>query len=429
MLSIRLIVVLTILLLLRTMLSAQASPYQEAIESKRIALAYDPINDRLRCELAYYQMLAHQTEQALGNYRFVLQRDGANPDAQAGTLWALNSLNKYKETIATAKRFIASGDSPILRYHLGNARLGSNEFFSAVPIYRQVLLDTNEPVIYGITQDNLARAYLAIGDVAKAEDVLSKTFINTLHQSDPSLQSAFTKLSFNTVSSVGLKSGDAMYWSVGGGIRYRTMYLDMGMDQFRIGGKRLRDTYKLNLAKQFIPADVGIRIQYLTGTDQRIYPGLAASAAISPKLYLGPSQAVGRLSGSISSFERHNVYQYDLGLQIRSDILSVSYLAAHLYQDNEALNADTRRWVHTLDLSANIWQRMNTSLYFGTGNLAWYTNSMGDIIDDFEPADQYLGVSCSVPLSQHITAILYYQLGFTDEDNSHLAYTKLHAWF
>jgi tetratricopeptide (TPR) repeat protein len=425
---IRLIIVLA-WLVLNSLLQAQVFTYQELMESKRIALAYDPTNDRVRCELAYYQMLAGLPEQALENYRTALSRDGTNPDARAGELWALNTLSRYKESIALAKQYLASNPVPLPRYHLANALLATRKSYAASHQYRKVLAGSDDPIINAMALENLAWAYIGAGDQPRAEAVFKELVAKAGHTSDPELKATLRKLTLSAETILGIKSNDAMFWSLTTGVRYRAFSLGLTFDQFRLEGSRLRDNYRIRAGKQFIPADIALVLQSITGTDSRIYPGSSMALSISPKAYLGPLQTVARLAVNASTFKRHNAYQYDLGITLRSDFGSLGYQAAKIYQDNEAMNSDTSRWVHTLDLNAPVWKGWRAGLHIGSGNLAWYTNPQGSITDDFEPVDSYAGLSLSIPVLKRARTILYYQYGSNDDTSSHLAYASLYAWF
>ena len=417
------------LLMLQSMLSAQASPYQEAMESKRIALAYDPTNDQIRCELAYYQMLAGLPEQALENYRMVLARDNAYPDARAGELWALNTLFRYKESIALAKKYITQRSGILPRFHLANALLTIKHYHSASDQFKIVLEDNPDPVIAGLAMENLVWSYLGTGDIAHAQYVNKQISGRTGRSPDPALAAALGSLFYSAELLYGIKDSNAWFWSVAGGARCHAFSMKLTFDQFRLEGQRLRDSYSLDVSQQFIPADIAFNAQYLTGTESRIYPGASASLSVSPKLHIGPVEAIARAAGSASIYKRHNAYQYDLGLILQSDPGSIGYQAAKVFQDNEAVGSDATRWVHSLDVSLNLWKEWKTGVHFGTGNLAWYKNAQGSITDDFEPVDNFAGISLGIPVLKSTRAVLYYQYGSNDDTTSHLAYARLYAWF
>lgn len=418
-----------ILLACSLRLPAQAAPYQEMIESKRIALAYDPTNSTTRCELAYYQMLAGQPEQALESYQSVLARDEGNANARAGVLWALNSLSRQEEAAALAKQYLAASESPLLRYHLGNALLGLGRNFTARKLYTAVLDDMDDPMIRGLTMENLAWTYYNLGDMARATDLQSDTYPATGHTPEVGLSALLRKPRFHIEAAYGIKTGNTAFWSLGTGTRFNTIRIALGFEQVRLDSTLRRDNYRISATKQFVPGDISLTTQYLSGTDQRIYPGYAAALAATPKAYLGPVLLTARLAGSAATYKRHNAYQYDLGLYLRTDPFSIGYQASKVYQDNEAVGSDAQRWVHTFDIGARVWKGWYAGVYLGSGNFAWYSNPQGGITDDFEPATGYAGASLSIPITGHLQTIIYYQYGSTDEDTSHLAYAKLLTWF
>lgn len=415
------------IMLCGALLAAQASPYQEAIERSRIALAYEPTNAKLRLELAYYQMLAGTPEQALESYRMVHSQDPASSDAKAGILWALNTLSRPKDSIREAKDFLRGDDDPLLRYHLANARLATGKYLAARKDYSLALLEISDPFLKASARQNLAWAYRNVADHSWAEVEYKKA--DPRPAPDPLLKTALRKPAFTLDAKAGLNSDDGSFHALTATIRFHSMSLRLGWDQFRVDGDRYRDAYQVGLAKQFLPGDASASIQFLNGTDQRVYPATAGSVVLSPKVYVGPAALQARLGAHISSYQRLNAYQSDLGMGIRTDIFSASYQASYVYQDKEALGMDSHSWVHTWDLSAVPHRNWGIGIHGGTGDFAWAISSQGAVTDDFDPVDSYLGLSLSMPLTKHLRAVFYTQTGSIDEENSLLAYARLLAWF
>jgi len=96
---------LLVLLLICTALAAQTSGQDSVAELRRV-LAYDPLNDSLRLNLAWNLMLLEQYEDALREYRFVARRDSSSVDAATGILWALNSQKLHREAVSEANSFL-----------------------------------------------------------------------------------------------------------------------------------------------------------------------------------------------------------------------------------------------------------------------------------------------------------------------------------
>ncbi len=420
----------TFLALLLLMLSlsglvAQASPYQERIERSKLSLAYDPLNLTERLNLAYYQMLSGKYEQALPNYRFVLERDSANADAAGGLLWALNSLGQYPEVISEADRLIKlHPEQGLVYFHRATALYNRKQALKARLDYtKAVALSTGETRQYPL--NSLVTLYQSLGDFPRSYTAWKALDDASLIYPKELIRKKIYKPELLFSLYGGIKDTTTVF--AGGDIIYRraSTSLRFSGEEVRINDAHYRYSLSASLRRQFTPGDASLALSYINSKDSRAKQGYGAALELKPRIYTPLAIIRPKLAQHVEIFRRFNIYQTDLGLELSLGKLFTAYQAAYLYQDNDSANSDTERWVHSLDLILQLNSRMGLGLYGGIGEMAWFTNPFGGITDDFEPATGFAGASIMYSFTPKTKLLLYYQYGSGNDTNNHTTYLKL----
>ena len=421
----RLILALLFLTLSLSGLVAQASPFQEQIERSRVSLAYDPLNLVERLNLAYYQMLAGQYEQALPNYRFVLERDSANADAAGGLLWAMNSLGQYLEAKSEASRLIRIlPNQGLLYFHRGTALDGLGKPLRARADYHKAIdISSGENRQYPL--NSLITLYQSLGDFPRSHSSWQELDEGSLIYPKALLRKKIYKPELLFSLYGGIKDTTTVF--AGGDIIYHrgATSLRVSGEEVRINDAHYRYSLGASIRRQFIPGDLSLAFSYINSKDDRAQSGYGSSLELKPRIYTPLAIIRPKLAQHVEIFQRFNIYQTDLALELSLGKLFAAYQAAYLYQDNDSVSSDTERWVHTLDLILRLNSRIGLGLYGGVGEMAWFTNPFGGITDDFEPAARFAGASLMYGFTPKTKLLLYYQYGSGNDTNNHTAYLKL----
>lgn len=397
-------------------LFAQSSYYQQLIDKAKVQLAYNPIDDAQRLNLAYYYMMNGQADLALPQYRMVRQRDPANLTAATGTLWALTKLGNWTECIQAAKADLAAVPAEgMIYYYLGVAQAETRKTqFARVNYLRAIDLMRDSPYLE-LPQTGLGWAYLTLDDYPAARKHFQ--LVKTPVQPDPFVPAIGWETSFAQ------KDSTSTFFTLGASYTQESWRLQLRGEELLYQGKHLRWIMQGSLRKQFVPLDLKLGLQHLAGTDKRIYPGNVVSLSVQPKLYLNTIFIKPVAAQHTAFFPRFNVYQSDLGISLIYPPLTATYTTSYIYQDNEAVGSDTHNWVNTAASTVRIYGDIHLGLYAGWGKMAWLTNASGNIIDDFEPATSYYGAALDAYLNKHLRLTLYHQLGI--KDHATIPYTSL----
>lgn len=404
---------LLVLLLLCLLISvmAEETDYRKLLEASRLALAYNPLDAEAQLNLAYSHMMLGETDEALAQYQKLRQQNPQIPAAAVGILWALSAKGDWKQIQNLGHEFLTNfPQEGMLHHYRAAAQAYSRKPQQARVGYLKAISLLEEPSLRALPEEGAGWAYLALDDYPAA----ARHFGRLENPPAP-------KLAAKLLTGFAIKGSSARFLSLGTTVAYRSWQLKLDAEEMWWKGDPFRWQAKALVRKQLPHTDLNLSLQYLDGTDERIYPGKSASLALSPKLYTQTLVIRPRLAQHYSNWQRHNSYQTDLGLKLIKQPLSLNYTASRVYQDNEAPGADSAHWVHTASASLRIWRDFWLGAHAGFGNLAFYANQAGSYVDDFEPGTSYYGLSLDVPLPGSLLLHLYHQLGIKDHDS----YTSL----
>jgi len=407
---------LLVLLLICTALAAQTSGQDSVAELRRV-LAYDPLNDSLRLNLAWNLMLLEQYEDALREYRFVARRDSSSVDAATGILWALNSQKLHREAVSEANSFLdLMPQSGQLYYHRGIARLKLGKASKSRQDEAEALKLLEEPYWKELAAIALSDAYLAMDDLPSARAVLKK------HAPQAANPRGYRSLTID--ATWGRKADSTAIYAVGlkttlGGTR-----LGIKAEDLRIGGDHFRWYFHASLLQQFRHLDIMAEARYLDGDDARMYPAQGAGLCLTPRIYAGPVIIRPRISQSALQTQRLNSYQSEAGLKLVIASFKLDYSFSYIYLDKDIVDSDSSAMVHSGEISTALGRGFELGFYGGSGDMAFYSTSYGGVIDDFEPSDGFAGLSFYAPVGKRLGLLLYGQLSFDPEGNTSFYYIR-----
>lgn len=405
-----------IVLLLPGLWRAEETDYPGLIDKtvRYLTVFADDRDEQLN--LAYYYMLNAQPDSALAWYQRLLEADAFPEQAAGGTLWALNSLGRYPETISTARSMIRLYPAnPDLRNHRALAYLRSESPLRARTDYRKALkLSSSASLPREIAIDGLAWSYNSLGDVAKARRILAPTD----PEAHPEIRAELKKPRFNLSVGMGFKDNSDTYYLVVGNGRWRTWALGLAAEEYRLAGAHYRTSAALTLGKQFAPLEISLSSRGFSGTDEMIYPAWQAGAGVSSRILLPNSFLAPRLAANYGYYQSFSSLQADVGCWAGTDRIKVNFNYSELRLDNEAPDADTGGKVYSAALDLRLWQAVHLTGNVASGDLEWWTNPNGVVIDTFETNDTVCGVGLLLPLGKVFSLHIYQQLGiFNDEYN------------
>lgn len=397
----------TLLLCLLLGLMAEETDFRKLLEASRLALAYNPLDAEAQLNLAYSHMMLGETDEALAQYQKLRQLNPHIPAAATGILWALSVKGEWKQIQAIAQEFITNfPQEGLLHHYLAAAQAYTSKPQQARVGYLKAISLLEASPLRALPQEGAAWAYLALDDYPAAARHFARV------GNPPAL-----KLTAKLHTGFAFKGSLARFLSLGTTLSHRSWQLILDGEEMWWKGDPFRRQLKASVRKQLPHTDLSLGLQYLDGKDERIYPGKSASLALSPRIYTSSLIIRPRLAQHFSSWKRHNSYQSDLGIKLIKQPLSLNYTASRVYQDNEAVNADTAHWVHSANASLRIWRDFWLSAHAGFGDLAFFTNQAGGYIDDFEPGTSYYGLSMDAPLPGGLQLHFYHQLGIKAHDS------------
>ncbi len=400
--------------------------YKDMIDRAKVALAYDPLNDAQRLDLAYFQMLTGQYEQALPNYRLIISRDSTNANAAAGILWALNSQGKYSQTLREAKHFIKTNPhSGLLYYHQANALLNRGQSLSARTRYVRALNLLSNETLRQLPAESLIWCYQTLNDYPRSRQYLELLDPQSLINPKEVIRRKLYKTDLIFSVQAGVKDTTSVFFETEAIARHRSMSYKLKLEELLVNDAHYRWSVLVSAKTQTRHFDTSITALMLKSEDTRASEGYELSLEVKPRIYISSMLIRPVVSEHLASYTRFNAYQTDLGLELGIGKATMNYQAAYLYQDNDSIGADTYKWIQSMDIYYRISRIIACGLHAGKGDMAWYTNTLGSVTDDFEPSDGYYGASFSTGLSKHFRAVLYYQYGTRNEETSHLAYLRL----
>ncbi len=414
-----------ILLLLLAVVAApaQAQDYPDLIRKTQRYLSVFPENQAKQLSLAWYFMQNAQPDSALARYEEVARRYPDNPGAASGSLWALNSLNRYSETLRRSKVLLRTfPDNPDIFNHRGLALLQTYSPLSARASFRAAQ-KLPPPNSYGaaIAADGLAWSYLNSGDFANSEQVANSSPEAEALSVSPWLN----KTRFALSGGLGYKQNGDIYWLGEASLRRKTLSLALGFEEYRIAGQHFRTAIDVELGKQFRPMDLKLGAKLLRGVDAGSYPAWQGSASATGKIYLSNLRLSPLLSAVYTYAPVFSAAQADIGLRAGTDQINLLLMYSGTYLDNLATGSDETGRVLTGIADLRLYRSIRLSLSASHGDLAWWTNPYGVTLDTLYPNATNLGLGLRFPLGSGFGLSLYSQLGLIDETSNYLLQSVL----
>ncbi len=399
-----------VLLLLCLLLGVRAeeTDYRKLLEASRLNLAYNPLDTEALLNLAYSHMMLGETDEALAQYQKLRQLNPQIPAAATGILWALAAKGDWKQCQQLGREFLAEfPQEGMIHHYLAAAQAYDRKPQRARVGYLKAIALLETSPLRALPEEGAAWAYLALDDYPAAARHFSH--LDTLSASPG-------KLAAKLHSGFAIKGASGRFLNLGATLSHRSWQVALDAGEMWWKGEPFRWQIKASARKQLPFTDLNLSLQYLDGKDERIYPGKAVSLALSPRVYTETLIIRPRLAQHFSSWQRHNNYQTDLGLKLIKQPLTFTYAAFRIYQDNEAVGADTAHWVHSASTSLRVWRDFWLAAHAGFGNLAFFASQAGSYNDDFEPGTAYYGLSLDAPLPGKLQLHLYHQIGIKDND-------------
>ncbi len=412
---------LLLLMLAVVAATAQAQDYPELIRKTQRYLSVFPENNAERLSLAWYFMQNAQPDSALALYQEVALRDPASADAASGSLWSLNALQRYPETIRGSKTLIrAFPENPDILNHRGLALLQTYSPLSARASYRSAQkLAAPNSLSAAIAADGLAWSYLNSGDFANAEHVV-KTSPGAL-TANPLLDQARSTFA----AGFGYKQNGDTYWLGKASLGRKTFSASFGLEEYRLAGQHFRTALDLELGKQLRPLDLKLGAKLLRGVDSGSYPAWQGGASATGNIYLSGFRLNPLLSLRYTYAPVFSAAQADLGVKVSTDRLNLLLMYSRLDLDYLAAGTDQTGQVFTGITDLRLYRSLRLSLSASHGDMAWWTNPYGVTLDTIYPNATNLGLGLSLPLGSGFGLSLYGQLGLIDDSNNHLLQSVL----
>ena len=407
---------LLLLLLVVVAAVAQAQDYPDLIRKTRQYLSVFPENNSKRLALAWYFMQNAQPDSALARYQEACLFDPASADAASGSLWALNSLNRYSKSVSRSKTLIhAFPENPDIFNHRGLALLQTYEPLQARASYltAQKLTAPNSES-HTIAADGLAWSYLNSGDLANAQSIIKNSTMPLsaapwLEKPSPAVSAGF-----------GYKQNGDTYWLVGASLRLRTYSAALGFEEYRLARQHFRTAYSLDLGKQFTSLDLKLGAKAFSGADAGSYPAWQGSASIAGKAYISNLRLSPLLLFHYTYAPVFSAAQADLGFKISTDQLNLLLMYSGLYRDYLSVGTDQTARVFSGIADLRLYRFLRLSFSASHGDMAWWTNPYRVTLDTMYPNTTNLGLGLSIPLGKGFGLSLFSQLGLIDDTSNHL---------
>ena len=409
-------------LFLLCLISLMAQSPAPDVQALRLWVAENPIDSSARLNLAYQLMLVSQTDEALKHYETLLKQDPQNASAAEGILWALQSQHHFRESITRSEEFLRSFP---LNASLHNYTAYGLSQLNLHLASRQHYAAAEELAIDATHRDNanlgLTWEYLFLKNYPAAKSALAQL----KDDADPLAQSLIGKTNLQIAVGAGTDYQAKHSGNLSAALQKAEWSLKLSAEELIIDGSRFREKYGFAAGWQSPLAFLEASASRLSGKDERVYPATLIGLSIKPIFYLSKLQLTPSLSGAYSHFERFDVQQADLGLQVTSDIFSAGYSFSKVYQDNEALLSDSEKQLHSFTLGARIAPQIWLSAYLYEGKQAWWINPYGAIYDDFEASNRAYAFSLSSPLGTRMGIMLYQQIGVQDHETQQSSFVTL----
>jgi tetratricopeptide (TPR) repeat protein len=406
----------TLILLILCLIGMLAAQTNNQLPALRLRVAQNPVDAASRLELAYQLMLAGSPEEALLHYDTVLTQDPGQRTAAEGSLWALQALGRFKESLQRSNTLLRSmpDHAPFYSYYAYGAS-SLNRHLRARHAYAMAEKLAETAAIRNTATLGKAWEYLYLQDYPAARRAFRK-----LPNAPDSTATRWLQ-AHSLLLALGFSSDyqDKKSGSFSAAYRKSGFSLKLGVEEIYLDGARFRTKQELRAGWQSPIGTLEAGAGMIHGDDQRVYPGNSYALAFKPAIYIGKLKLTPSLGAHYSSFERFDIQQADLGLKLDSDRLSASFSHSLVYQDNDALGSDTERSLTAFSLGGRIGSSTWLHGYLYLGNQAWWTSPYGVLNDTFTAHDSAYAISIYSPLSKKLGVLLYHQIGYQDNEADH----------
>ncbi len=409
-------------LFLLCLLSLMAQIPAPDLQALRLKVAENPIDGSARLNLAYQLMLNSMPDQALKHYETLLQQDPQNVLAVEGILWALQSQDRFSESITRADEFlhIFPAHAPVLSYKAyGLSRL--NLHLAARQNYAEAEQLAISDVHSNTANSGLAWEYLSLKNYPAAKSALARL----KDTADPITKSLIDKTHLYISLGAGTNYQDKHSGNLSAAFQKAEWSLKLNVEELILDSSDTRSKFGISAGWQSPFAYLEASLSRLNGEDKRAYPANQIGLSLKPVFYVGAIQLTPSLAGFYSRYKRFDIQQADFGLQVASDKYSAGYTLSKLYQDNEAILSDSQKELHSFTIGTRIASQIWLSAYLYEGEQAWWTNPYGVIYDSFDADNRAYAISLSSPLGKRVGIMLYHQIGVQDNETQHSSFITL----
>lgn len=387
----------------------------QAINEISEYLVQNPDDSSARVNLGYNYMLSNQPLLALRAYRYVTERDSTNLNAWQGMLWAYNALTNWKQTIVYSKTSLTLfPQDPVLKNFTAYAEWNSYNALAAHKLYsksNKLASNSGDINAQSTALEGLGLIYSSYADYSLANHSFQQAQ-NLLYETTPSWgMDSLKKLHLNTTLSYANLENQKSAVAANHLFTYKRLSVNTGFEQFKIKGKRWRDTWSAGLDFQTRPLQIGISGWWLGG-DATTYPAQVYQARITEKYWLSDLMLQPFYRFAWSSYPEFNVYQNDLAFHVTYQRTTISASIVHTQRDVENLNGDETYLAFHAGLSYIFNKGYTVGLSAGKGKQDWSVSPVGYVVDSSETNTKYLGNTLLIPLTKTVDLIYYQQLGY-----------------
>ncbi len=367
----------------------------------RQALAQNPVNPELRLLLGWELMQKGQYAAALQEYRYVAERDSLNIEAKKGLLWALVEMGEYSRCQREATLYLSlHPQQSAFYYYRAMAKLRQGKPLNARLDALSAQKYASDSLWEHLATSLLANIYQSLGDISRADKLPE--------------QASSAAAGYSTSISAGMKSNSLKLLALGFESQIKRSKLGLSIEELLYENKHYRYAIQASAAQVWGGWELNSGVKYLDGKDASLYPLQAASLGMKHRFYLGKIIVQPLLGAHLAKGARQNSYQADLGMKISTDPLKLSYTGSYLYLDRDAISADAQGWVNALDISVPLCKGKELALYAGRGDMEFYQNAYGGIMDAYQPEPDFLGISFYTPLGSKTGLLGYLQCSWKD---------------
>jgi tetratricopeptide (TPR) repeat protein len=404
-----------LLLLTGSLLFAETPAAQTNINAISEYLIQNPDDLTARVNLGYNYMLSDQPLLAIRAYRYVTERDSTNLYAWQGMLWAYNALANWEQAIVYSKTPLQQfPQDPALKNFTAYAEWNSYNALTAYRLYSQsnrlaaLIGDTNAQ---STALEGLGLIYSSFADYSLANKSFQQAQ-NLLYKTTPSMgMDSLKKLHLYTSLSYTNLENQKSVVAANQFLTYKRLSVNTGFEQFKIKGKRWRDTWSAGLDFQTRPVQIGFSGWWLDGK-ANLYPAQVYQTMITEKYWLNDLMLQPFYRFAWSRYPNFNVYQNDLAFHASYRRTTISARVVHSQRDVESLNGDETFWAYHTGLGYIFNKGYTVSLSAGKGRQDWSVSPVGYVVDSYETNTKYLGITFLMPLSKMVDLIYYQQLGY-----------------